>query len=673
MKIVFLNDHFPAPGFGGATVSTYELALGFKNCGHEVSIISTCRTKSEAGKSEQGGVTIFKIASDYPGFWRAYLSLYNPLVVRKVGRLLRAIKPDVVHANNIHFFLSYHCLKVARKHSKIVVFTARDVMTFNYGKLTTKKYLENFDARTTWLDHVRQAGRRWNPFRNYFIKKYLRYADQIFAVSNSLKRALAQNGIKNVLVMHTGINIKDWQTKKLPGNRFIEKYHLGGKKVVLFGGRLSGAKGGVQALALLDKIKNLAPDAILLIIGRADNYADQIRERARRLGLLDKLLFTGWLGRDEIKQIYDLADLVLVPSVCFDSLPRVVLEAMAAGKPVVGTCYGGTPEAVIDGVTGYVVNPFDINKMAEKVIYLLKNPQEAEKMGKMGRERIFSDFNLKTKVSGLLRFYDSSLAVCDENKDCSVISVENQKWLDAQTFERRCWTRDNQHNSRLAIILKFLRTLKKSPKRFFELIRYRDFYVGDDWNFWWKEKFDNYQILPSHFGAALEVGCGPYTNIRIISKLKKIDKIYCVDPLMNLYLSFKLNWLTEMSKKGKIFTSVGRGESLEFPNKSFDLVVCNNVLDHVQDARACLSEISRVLKVGGYFVFGQDLSSETDINKQQREDRGFIGHPIKLHHQTLDQLLGNMYEIKMRKILPRVASRNPRHHYGTYIFVGAKK
>lgn len=254
----------------------------------------------------------------------------------------------------------------------------------------------------------------------------------------------------------------------------------------------------------------------------------------------------------------------------------------------------------------------------------------------------------------------------------SVLSVDEQKWLAAQEFERKCWVTSNQQNSRFQVVVKFLRALKKSPKHFFELLQYRDFYAGDDWNFWWKDQFENYSFLPAQIGKALEVGCGPYTNIRLISKIKKIGEIYCLDPLMNLYLSFKLNWLSEMAKKGKVFTHLGKGESLEFPDNSFDLVVCNNVLDHVQDTNACLAEIYRVLKPGGYFIFGQDLSNEEDIAKQRREDRGFVGHPIKLHDQTLDLLLDGLYEVRMKKILAREESRNPRHHYGTYIFAGIK-
>lgn len=261
----------------------------------------------------------------------------------------------------------------------------------------------------------------------------------------------------------------------------------------------------------------------------------------------------------------------------------------------------------------------------------------------------------------------------ETNTNGPVLSVDTRKWLDAQEFERSCWVIDNQKNSWSRVVMKFLRALKNNPRHFLELLAYRDFYAGDDWNFWWKEKFDHYRLLPEHIGKALEVGSGPYTNVRLISKLKKIDEMHCLDPLMDLYRSFKLNWLAEMAKKGKIVTHQGKGEELTFPDGSFDLVVCNNVLDHVQDAGACLSEIRRVLKPGGYFVFGQDLSNEEDIERQRQKDKGFVGHPIKLDEKAIESLLGNAYDVQMKNILPREAGRRPKNHYGTYLFIGVKK
>ncbi|MCH8986768.1 glycosyltransferase family 4 protein [Patescibacteria group bacterium] len=405
MKIVFLQDDFPPTSFGGAGISTYELAIGMKKAGHEVFVITTCRKKSEAGELDYHGIKVFKIANDYPARWRAYLSLYNPPVVRGVEELLKKIRPDVVHANNIHFYLSYRCLKVARQYAKAVVFTARDAMSFNFGKLQTKQYLENFDSYTTWLDHLRQAKKRWNPFRNFFIKRYLKYADELFAVSNALKEALSQNGIKNVEVIHTGADVDLWHVNEEEAARFRKRHNVENKKVILFGGRLSEAKGGTKALkAMLEIVKDV-PEVVLLVAGKIDRYADYMKKEAGKLGIEDRLIFTGWIEREEIKSAYAVADIVLVPSICFDAFPRIVLEGMASGKPVVGTCYGGAPEIVVDGVTGYIVNPLHQEEIAEKILDLLKNPKKAEKFGQAGYERVKTHFNLEDKVAEYIAVY----------------------------------------------------------------------------------------------------------------------------------------------------------------------------------------------------------------------------------------------------------------------------
>lgn len=413
MKILFLSDDFPPASFGGAGISTYELALGMKKVGHEVFVITTCRKVSEAGESEYHGLTVFKIASDYAPRWRAYISLYNRLVVCQVAHILKEIKPDVVHANNIHYYLSYHCLKIAKKYAKAVVFTARDVMTFNFGKLETPQYLKDFDSRTTVCGHIRQAKKGYNPFRNFCIKKYLTYVDKRYAVSFALQKALTQNGIKDVDVIHTGADVEQWSVNENEKILFKKKFGLENKKVILFGGRLSGSKGGQKVLMAMSEIVNEVSDTVLLIVGSVDNYVMQMKEEASKLGIGDSLVFTGWMARDEIQYATASSNVVLVPSICFDAFPRAVLEAMASGKPVVGTCYGGAPEIIVDGVTGYVVNPLYPEEIASKTIDLLRDPKKAEEFGKAGYERITKDFNLEDKVKEYIVVYESLVGQTD--------------------------------------------------------------------------------------------------------------------------------------------------------------------------------------------------------------------------------------------------------------------
>ena len=384
MRILILSDDFPPQTFGGAGFSTFYLALGLQKAGHQIFALTTCRNKSDEARTDYRGLKGLRIFADYHERWQPYLSLYNPQTVGKVEKIIKEVNPDIVHAHNIHYYLSYHCLKIAKKLGRPVFFTARDAMSFNYGKLATKRYLDQFIPRVSWRDHLKQARKRYNPLRNFFIKRYLNYVDQIFSVSCALKNALNQNNNQNIEVSYTGIDTADWQASPELIEGFKRKHNLHGKKVIFFGGRISGFKGLEQINQAMAVIKEKIPEAVLLIAGAKG---------------------IGWLFDDELKAAYHASDVVAVPSVYLDPFPRSNLEAMACRKPVVGTCYGGTPEIVQDGVTGFIANPFDNALMAEKIIYLLENPEKARQFGQAGYQRVKNNFNLESQVRKTLHYY----------------------------------------------------------------------------------------------------------------------------------------------------------------------------------------------------------------------------------------------------------------------------
>lgn len=406
MKIVFLSDDFPPTSYGGAGISTFDLARGMKDAGHEVTVITTCRKERDAGEVNYEGLRVYKIASNYAPRWRAFVSLNNRPVVCEVAKILKAIKPDVVHVNNVHFYLSYKCIEVAKQYARNVVFTARDVMAFSYGKLATKQYLEHGDYRTTLLDRFRQSKKRWNPFLNMCVRRYLAHADVRVAVSGALKDALVQNGINNVQVIHTGLRPSEWEVSEDEKSIFIQKHGLQNKKVIFFGGRLRGIKGTLQVLDALKKIRTEFNDAILLIVGEIDDYTDEIKREAEKRGMDDVLVFTGWLDRTHVKYALASSDVVLVPTISFDAFPRIALEGMAVGKPVVGTCFGGAQELIVDGETGYVINPLHPEEIADRVNKILAEKGHAELLGKNGKARIQKDFNLENKVKEYIVVYE---------------------------------------------------------------------------------------------------------------------------------------------------------------------------------------------------------------------------------------------------------------------------
>lgn len=387
MRILILSDDFPPQSFGGAGISAFDLAKGLQKSGQEVFVITTCQEKSCGAETEVQGLKVFRIFANFHERWRPYLSLYNPQAVGKVGDIIRKVNPDVVHANNVHEFLSYHCLKIAKQHSKAVFLTARDTMLFSYEKLATKKYLEGFNPKVSWFDNWKQTKKRYNPFRNFIIRHYLKNVDKIFAISNSLKDALNQNGIQNVQVFYNAIDVGAWQINPEVVEKFKKKYNLQDKKIVFFAGRISKLKGSEQIIKAMAKVKEEIPEASLLTAGSQG---------------------IGWLQGDDLKAAYAASEVVAVPSIYLDPFNRTNIEAMACKKPVVGTCYGGTSEIVTDGVTGYIVNPLNADLMAEKIIVLLKNPDKARQFGEAGFERVKKCFNLDDQIKKTIFWYGTA-------------------------------------------------------------------------------------------------------------------------------------------------------------------------------------------------------------------------------------------------------------------------
>lgn len=210
----------------------------------------------------------------------------------------------------------------------------------------------------------------------------------------------------------------------------------------------------------------------------------------------------------------------------------------------------------------------------------------------------------------------------------------------------------------------------------------------DDWNKWWYDKYERYGVLKNrHFSSVLEVGCGPHTNIRYILPEITFDKLYLEDPLVQYYTTYSLNkpnsLIHNLKKKFKkervnylvkIFSdlninvdlSSSKLEDLPYKDQQMDLVICINVLDHVNNYEQCMQEIFRVLDLGGLLILGQDLSNQEDL-AHCPESYTDIGHPIKIDHLILEQTFTGKYHKIFEKILPRDEGRNPKAHYATYL------
>lgn len=400
MKIVILADQIA--GGGGAGVIAWNHALALKAKGNEVAIITSTQDKKNEGVITEGGLSIYRIYVKYSLGLRAYKSLNNRRVVKKIEGILASYKPDIVHAHNLHLYLSYAALAAARKFTPAVFLTIHDSMPFHYSKLFPNTVKMNgsdvVSYKVSPWTQFRLFKKSFNPFRNGIIKKYLQIPYKIFAVSGALAQALKDNGINNVEVLHNGIDVGDWE---VPSQKKMEDE----REYIFFGGRLSAAKGAEALISSMKEVLPVKSNARLLIVGETSEYSNRIQQFAHKHGMEDLILFAGQKSWAEMKHMYSLATLVIVPSLCFDWFPTVVLEAMASKKPVIATCFGGAKEAVVNGETGFVVDPRNTSELADKILFLLSNNVAAEKMGLTGYERVQREFSQEKHVETLLSWY----------------------------------------------------------------------------------------------------------------------------------------------------------------------------------------------------------------------------------------------------------------------------
>ena len=414
MKILLLNDRIPPEGKGGAEAVVWRLAQGLSTAGHEVHVLAT--TAGDAFEEIRDGIPTYHLRAGYPERFRAWLSLWNPQTVGAFGKLLRRIQPEVVNAHNIHYLLSYHTLKMAREAGSGVVFSAHDAMTFAYGKLPYSyaagppENINRADARAPRGYHLRQSRFRHNPFRNRIIRRYLvRDTHYRTAPSQALAEAFAANDMPPVSVVHNGIDAKAWQSvDESLVNCLRRRLDLEEKQVILIAGRLTAEKGLRQMLMALNVLHQQFPQLrLLLLSSRALDR--QVAEEYTHLR--PSICLGGWLSGAELRAAYQLADIVAVPSIYIDPFPTVVLEAMAAGVPVVATAFGGAREAVVDGETGYIVNPCNTVVFSERLERLLLDSGLRRELGWRGRERVRRRFLLEQQVANMLAMYGRSMAL----------------------------------------------------------------------------------------------------------------------------------------------------------------------------------------------------------------------------------------------------------------------
>jgi len=225
----------------------------------------------------------------------------------------------------------------------------------------------------------------------------LQKADRVIAISEYTKKLLACFGvpISRITKINPGINHKVKRDLDVSSTR---RYHgLIGKKILLSVSRLEELyKGHDYVIKSLPLIKAKIPEAHYVIVGEGWLKL-YYQELAENLGVIDDISFVGEVPDKELRKWYQICDVFVMVSRDStidggaEGFGIVYLEANAYGKPVVGGRAGGVPDAIIDNVTGLLVNPENEMEITEAIVKLLANPELAKKLGEQGRKRILQD------------------------------------------------------------------------------------------------------------------------------------------------------------------------------------------------------------------------------------------------------------------------------------------
>ena len=240
-------------------------------------------------------------------------------------------------------------------------------------------------------------------------RRFARFTEKIVALTAHERRDYLDLKVgrpPDLLTIPSGVDLDPFEVDL--SDPAAKKASLGlnpARRLVGFAGWLLPIKGPMHLLNAMSAVWENHPDATLVFVGKGAMEAE-LRRKVDRLGLNGRVKFLGW--RNDLHEIMPLFDVFVLPSLN-EGMGRVLVEAMAAGRPIVASRVGGIPDLVHHGVNGLLAPPRDEMKLAESIARLLSHPEEARRMGALGRLKC-REFSLNRMISKLDTLYRSLLA-----------------------------------------------------------------------------------------------------------------------------------------------------------------------------------------------------------------------------------------------------------------------
>jgi len=340
MKIIILVGLFPPIWLAGTEIATYNLADHLTRRGHEVHII----TSHDVGLpelSEENGFYVHRIA--WPKIRFIGIGTFWVRIFLKI----REIRPDIVHAQSLGI--------------AIPALISKRMLSIPYvvwGQGTDIYLPERFTQMTSRL--------------------ILQNADATLALTEGMKRKMQEICEREVSVVPNGINLERFSSSS-------EDKKGSSAKTIIFVGRLHPVKGIQYLIEAMAIVHQEMPDVKLVIVGDGVERS-RLEELAERLNLDGCIQFAGQISQERIPRVMHQADVFALSSLT-EGLPVVLLEAMAAGLPIVATNVGGIPDIVEEGVNGYLVNAKNPDEISNRLLILLQGDEMREEISANNREK----------------------------------------------------------------------------------------------------------------------------------------------------------------------------------------------------------------------------------------------------------------------------------------------
>lgn len=241
--------------------------------------------------------------------------------------------------------------------------------------------------------HAREKA--WKNSLYIFLERFAaKYCDRIYAVAQAMIDQCVDAKVappEKYQVVYSGMDTARFSSC-CRSNELRAKLGIPENAMVIATvARLFPLKGYEYVIPAAKKVLEKYPDTHFLFIGDGPMY-DELHEVLKKDNIEKNFHFAGLVAPDKVCDYLAQADLLWHLSLR-EGLPRAVVQALAVGIPAIGFALDGTPEVVINGETGFVTAPEDIDDVAEKTMLILNDPQAAARMGKNGQQKVVAQFD----------------------------------------------------------------------------------------------------------------------------------------------------------------------------------------------------------------------------------------------------------------------------------------